>query len=499
MSSVDRVGRLRAAGILSVTLVTAPLAVAQSEWVYGPTQSSDQGSRRVAPVSAACGGGFVAVGTSTASGSTNSNVYVVRTNAGGAPIWELQYDIGPGAVDRGESIAVLANGSGFVVVGSTQAATTAPADAFMMRLGCGGNIVWLNTYNTPNLAEGALDVIEAQSGDAAFATAAGDLIAAGFGTNPTGSTDAMIFRVRNNGALIWSRRYDVSGAREQFRALTEARPIAPALTGDVVAVGSFNNGTATTQEQGFVARVNGNDGTIGGVPQCAAHYGDATTQRFETVTDLRFTSTLAGQFVLGGISNSTTVANDLYLVRTQVSPCLPLQQRTIGEPTTGTFGDEYLFGLREIGVNMPAPNIAPLGNLALTGYVGRAATTVLDNDAFLLVANPSTLIPNAGSGRRYGDLASRQAVGVSVFPHATGFAIAGFNDEDQQAVADPRDLYLVLADPSGNTSCQAGWAPPNAIPPYPVTPVTTINAPFLTQAPRTASITNILTAFQACP
>ncbi len=495
----DRTGRLRAAGLLSLALAAAPLTSAQSEFVYGPTASSDQGSRRVSAVSAACGGGFVSVGTSTAGGSTNSNVYVVRTTAAGAPIWELQYDIGPGSVDRGESIAVLAGGTGFVVAGSTQTATTAPADAFMLRLTCGGAIVWLNLYTTPNLAEGAFDLIEAQSGDAAFGTAAGDLVAAGFATNPAGSSDAMIFRVRSNGALLWSRRYDVGGAREQFRALTEARAIAPALTGDIVAVGSFNNGAAATQEQGYVARVNGNNGLIGAAPQCAAHYGNANAQRFEAVTDLRFTSTLPSQLVLGGISNSAATSNDLYLVRTQPNPCLPLQQRTMGDPAIGPLGDEYLFGLREIGVVMPAPNIAPLGGLALTGYVGRAATAVLDNDAFLLVANPTTLAPNVGSGRLYGDLAARQAVGVSILPHAAGFKITGFNDEDQQAVGDPRDLYLINADQSGNTTCQMAWAPPHVVPPFPATPVTTVNAPFLTQAPKTAAIINILTPFQNCP
>jgi hypothetical protein len=496
MRIVTRAGRLMAAGVLAAAV--APVALAQSEWVYGPTASVDQGSRRVSAVPAVCGGGFVSVGTGTPSGSTNSNVYVVRTTAAGAPIWELQYDIGPGSIDRGESIAVLAAGSGFVVAGSTQAASTAPADAFLMRLNCGGGIVWLNLYGS-SLAEGALDVIEAQSGDAAFGTAAGDLVAAGFATSTAGNPDAMLFRVRNNGALIWHRRYDVGSAREQFRALAEARPIAPALTGDIVAAGWLNNSTSTLGDQGYVARVNGNNGLIGAAPQCAAHYGDSTTQRFEAVTDLRATTSVLGHLVFGGVTNSATSSNDIYLLRTQANPCLPLQQRRIGDPVTGALGDEWLFGLKEIAVAMPTPNIAPFGNLALTGYAGRAATSVLDNDAFLLVSNPTTLAPNAGSGRLYGDHGTRQEVGVSVFPHAAGFTIAGWDDADPQAVGDPRDLYLINADPNGKTSCEATWAPTDSVPPFPVSVVTPVVAPFMTASPKAAAIIQLGTAFQSCP
>ncbi len=495
MFRLERTGPVaRAAGFLILSLaVLAPLASAQTEWVYGPTASSDQGSRRVSAVSAACGGGFVSVGTGTASGTVNSNVYVVRTTAAGAAIWELQYDIGPGGVDRGESIAVLASGTGFVVTGSTRPATGGQADAFLMRLDCAGNVVWLNVYAS-GLHEEGLDVIEARTGDAAFGTAIGDLVVAGRATNPAGDTDAMIFRVRATGILLWSRRYDVGNARDHFRALTEARAIAPALTGDIVAVGSWNAGAVATGEQGYVARVNGNNGTIGAAPQCAALYGDANTQRFEAVTDLRNTLALNNQLVLAGLTTSAAGGNDIYLVRTQPNPCLWVQQRRIGDPITSNLGDELLFGLREV-LNPVA--IAPTGRLALTGSVGTASTSVLDNDAFLLIADQTTLAPT--TGRRYGDHATRQEVGVSVFPHAAGFTIAGFNDADPQAVGDPRDLYLINAGGGGQTSCELIWNPTHVTLGFVPTPVTPLPVSFLTQTPMTQSIIPLGTGFQSCP
>jgi hypothetical protein len=488
MSIVTRGARAAAALVLAGAL--APAVFAQSEWVYGPTARVDEGARRVSPVSTLCGGGFVSVGTSST--STTSDIYVVRTTAAGGPIWERLYDLGPGRIDRGESIVALRAGNGFVVAGSSRT-SAGDMDAVLLRIDCAGNVVWANTYLS-GTSEGAFDVIEARSGDAAFSTAVGDLIAAGFATST--STDAMIFRVRNNGAMIWNRRYDLGGAREQFRALVEARPIAPALTGDIVVAGWIDPGTG---QQGYVARVNGNNGGLGVGPQCAAHYGDTSPQRFEAVTDLVATTGLVGQFVFGGMSFGPNTSNDIYLLRTQASPCLPLQQRRIGASASAVLGDEQLFGLSEVRVTMSPAGIAPLGSLALTGYAGNPLTAAADNDATLLITAPTSLAPLLGSGRLYGDHLTLAETGISVSPTPAGFTLTGFNAADPQALGDARDLYLVKADTNGNTTCQAAWNPPHSVPLFPVTPVTPVIVAFMTQTPVAVTPTAIGTAFQSCP
>lgn len=489
---------LRVAAVLALALASlAPLASAQPwEFVYGPTGARDQGNRRVTPVRY-CGttGGYVAVGTTTPTTSTNSNVYFVRTAATGGPVLELQYDLGPGLIDSGESIVELRDGSGYVIAGGTKAATTATADAFLMKISCSGAIQWLNLYLTTALNEVAYDVIEAASGDAAFGTAAGDLVVAGVATNPAGNTDAMLFRTRSNGNLIWNRRYDVGNAREYFHALTEARPTtSPA--GDIVAVGSYTSPATPANEQGYAVRVSGNTGLIGAAPQCAMTVGAADAERFESVAELRSTATLPGQLVMAGITNSAATSNDLLLVRTQANPCVVLQERRIGDPAGGPYGDEYAFDLKEVASPLA---IAPVGRLALTGYAGKATTSVLDNDAFLLIADQTSLAPIAGTGRLYGDHATRQEVGMSIFPHTTGFVIAGLNDADPQAVGDPRDLYLVNADTNGKTSCEITWNPPNTVPAFPYPSVVPAAVTFLAQTPKTASIIQQSTPFQACP
>lgn len=486
---------LRAAAVVATVLGgAAPAAWAQPwEFVYGSTGSRDQGNRRVAPVRyCSTTGGFVSVGTTTPTTSTNSNVYFVRTATTGFPVLELQYDLGPGMVDSGESIVELRDGSGFVIAGATRTAATATADAFLMKINCNGGLVWLNLY-VGSANESAYDVLEAATGDAAFGTAAGDIVVAGVATNPSGDSDAMLFRTRSSGALIWHRRYDVNHAREFFHALTETRPTtSPA--GDIVAVGSLNSGAAAAGEQGYAVRVNGNTGLIGAAPQCAMTIGDSNPQRFEAVAELRYSSTLPSQLVMAGVTSSSTSSNDVFVVRTQPNPCVVLQQRRIGAGSAGPLGDEYAFDIEEVASPL---GIAAVGRLALTGYAGQAATSVLDNDAFLLVADPTTLAPTAG--RLYGDHAARQEIGMSLFPHATGVIIAGLDDADPQIVGDPRDLYLVDTDTNGKTSCEIAWAPPHTVPAFPYPTVAPTATPFLAQTPRTASIIQQTTPYQVCP
>jgi hypothetical protein len=199
---------------------------------------------------------------------------------------------------------------------------------------------------------------------------------------------------------------------------------------------------------------------------------------------------------MAGVTSSAGTSNDVFLVRTQANPCVVLQQRRVGDPAAGPYGDEYAFDLKEVAT---ALGIAPVGRLALTGYAGRATTTVLDNDAFLLIADQTSLAPIAGTGRLYGDHGTRQEIGHSIFPHTTGFVIAGLNDADPQAVGDPRDLYLVNADTNGKTSCELAWNPPNTVPPFPYPSVVPATAAFLTQTPKTASIIQQSTPYQSCP
>ena len=404
-------------------------------------------------------------------------------------MFERRYNVGPGSIDRGSSIVELRNGSGFVVVGSS-ASPFGMDDVLLIRTDCNGNTLFTVTYGSP-LRDVASDVIEATSGNAAFGTAAGDLVISGTTTNPAGNnTDGLLLRVRGNGALIWNRRYDVNSVNEGFASLTEARPSLASPTGDIVAVGNWKSGAAP--DQGYVARVSGDTGGLGGGNTCAASYGGPDTDRFTGVVESRVGAT-AGQLLFSGSSFSAAQANDIYLVRAQPNPCVSITQRRIGSPATSALGDESAADMKQLTAPM---GVGPAGALVLTGSVGASGTNAFD--AFLLSVDVTTLIPI--TGRRYGDHAARRDQGLSLFevPAAfgPGIVISGVSDSDFQAVGDPRDLYLVRTDTNGNTSCNAPFAAPHFLVTFPPATLTPLSAPILTAVARPVGVAAQKRAFR---
>ena len=460
------------------------------ELVYGATPDSDSGARGVTPVQFCPGGGFVSAGTRQGAGG--SDVYVVRTSVAGATIFERRYDVGPGSFDRGTSIVELRSGTGFVVVGSSISAASSE-DVLLIRTDCVGNPLFTVTYGSP-LRESATDVIEATSGNAAFGTAAGDLVISGTTTNPAGSnTDGLLLRVRNNGALIWDRRYDVNSVNEGFASLTEARPSLASPTGDIVTVGNWRSGAAP--DQGYVLRVSGDTGGLGGGNTCAAIYGGPDTDRFTGVVESRVGAT-AGQLLFSGTSFSAAQANDIYLVRAQPNPCISLAQRRIGAPAASALGDESPADMKQLNA---ALGVGPAGALVLTGSVGATGTSAFD--AFLVSADVTTLVPFVF--RFYGDHAGSRDQGLSLFqvPAAfgAGIIISGTSESDFQGVGDARDLYLVRTDANGNTSCSGAFAAPHVAVAFPPTALTPFSAPILTAVGRPIVATAQNTRFQNCP
>src|SRR5687767_8128553 len=172
--------------VLLLAATAAPAIAQPYEFAYGPAGTSDRGMRGTTAVNVCPGGGSVSVGTS-GSGAT-ARVYVVRTNGAGGPIWERFYDLSPvtgfvAGFESGESITELKDGSGFVVAGTTRPASTAPRDAFLLKINCSGWWTWAQAYHSP-ADEGALNVVEARTGDPAWGTAPGDLIVSGFAPDP---------------------------------------------------------------------------------------------------------------------------------------------------------------------------------------------------------------------------------------------------------------------------------------------------------------------------
>ena len=483
---------VRRAGWALVLLASAvPVAAQPYEFAYGPAGTVERGMRGVTPVAACFGGGSIAVGT-TGSGPTG-RVYVVRTTAAGAPIWERVYDVGPAAgFETGESITEVRDGSGFVVAGTTRASSTALTDAFLMKVSCDGWMVWWShVYHSPG-SEGALNVVEARSGDAAFGTARGDLIVSGFAPDPTAPTSGnrigLLFRTRADGMLLWNQRYILPGL-SQFSDVLEARPLST-LTGDVVASGRFTP-AGTTTSRAYVVRVSGNHGHFTGAPHCAAAYTAGSQTRFEAVAEQRVWPHATG-LVLVGTASSAATSNDVYVVRTTADPCAVQAQALIGDAAAAPIGIETGLDVREVPYALP---LSPAGALAITGAAGNTWNT----DAFLLLAEPFGLKPIPGPGHIYGNHSGGRESGQSVALAPNGFFIAGSTNTDFAGVGDPGDMYLVGPDVNGRTRCALGWNPPYVPQEAPPTRVNPDPSAFLQQVRQWVRVGGLSTPFNVCP
>jgi gliding motility-associated-like protein len=89
-------------------------------------------------------GGYVAVGRTTESGSSQGNAWIVRTDASGNSLWsgELSSSAGP---TRAKDIIQLTDG-GFVLALNAND-STAQSDAVLVRIDANGNIIWSRSYD----------------------------------------------------------------------------------------------------------------------------------------------------------------------------------------------------------------------------------------------------------------------------------------------------------------------------------------------------------------
>lgn len=421
----------------------------------------------------------------------SKDVYVVRTDNFGRTTnatisWEKTFDIGGlGGVDTPHGLIEVSDGSGFVIVGTTD--LNSPFnDIFLMKLDCDGNQLWTVTYGLINQDEYGYDVFEARTGDG-ITTNPGDFIIAGSATHPQGfsGTDAYILRVNSGGALIWENRYTEwpfsPNFEERFYSLTDVEPtlsqgVGFQLTGDIVAVGEID--VVGQWKNGYVVRVDGNNGSItAGAPlmQGAATFGGCflynqkficDNEKLLSVVELQNPNErwLYPHVVISGYTH-TAVAPEIYLIKLFNGNPNVSTEMLVGDGWTGLDWERGAT-IREVR-HMPAGGAAyAQWDLVLTGHVWAntdpPAPGIPPTDAFLLGINPTLLTPTGSLGMRYGTLNDHEeGWSLDIAPNGSpsrpeGVFIGG-NIHHNAQEGNPVDwkLYLLKTDRSGSTQPQA--------------------------------------------
>lgn len=137
--------------------------------------------------------GFIAVGHTTSSGAGYDDIYVVKFNDFGSVDWTRT--IGGSATDVASS--VVADETGYLVVGYTESFGSGGGDIFVVRLDLSGNIAWAKAIGTSNY-EMAESVVE-QDGDYFIVGSIGEI------------SDILVLKLDSSGEVEWARKLKGSG------------------------------------------------------------------------------------------------------------------------------------------------------------------------------------------------------------------------------------------------------------------------------------------------
>lgn len=452
-----RAGTIARAGLAGLLLLAAASTAHAQRWQnsYGGVRS-EAGRGGVLQLVT---GGYAAVGESFTPVAAASDIYVVVTSSNGALVWSSTYNIGGN--DSATSVRQCANGD-LIVCGVTQNVNSfcaATRDVFLLRLNSvNGAVIARMTYGTPR-DEIAWDVIETRTGNG-MTTFIGDFVVAGSTTiSAAGPRDALLIRTRSNLNLIWSQQYGGTASNDEyFYGLDEATiGVGAGVAADIVATGATNTFGVGNYDI-LVARVSGQNGTIGAAPQNVATFGTTAFDEGREIRELKVGAN-AGNLVIVGATDgrpapSTSREVDVLLLRND--PCVvQLANLVFGDNATRV---DAGFDIREVQAGAPAGLTA--GNLIVTGNTNLGGGTVTGQNVFLQEISPAGATLNlVGVGSAFGGTATDAGWSVNIATRVTatetaGYIVCGFTESAALMPAgDVRNLYLIKTNTAKNTSC----------------------------------------------
>lgn len=140
-------------------------------------------------------GGFIIGGTTESFGAGGLDLYLIRTDESGDTLWTRTFG-GP-EDEMGTSVRQTSDG-GFIVVGTTASFGAGCDDVFMVRTDSGGNPLWTKTFGGPGYETG-LSIIQTADG--------GFIITGSLYPLPEGPNQVYIVRTGPDGSCLWTRTY----------------------------------------------------------------------------------------------------------------------------------------------------------------------------------------------------------------------------------------------------------------------------------------------------
>lgn len=338
-------------------------------------------------------GGYIIAGSAGSFGNGASDVYVVRTDGMGEPIWTHTYG-GPG-LDQGVACRELADG--YVIAGWTSLGSNGSYDLLLIRTDLNGEQLWSKNYGTS-----AWDIGKA------LAVLPDGFLLGGVSYGPaTPQGSAYVVRTDLNGDTLWTRTYSGVG-------YTECAALATTLDSGILMAGKATDELG--DDDAFVTKLDGSGDTVWTTPA-----GGDSTDYFTSVFERA-----DGRVVAGGGTHSWNNTMQIYLA---------------GFLADGTPDwDQHLGSNADAAATEVRPDHQD--GYVLTGY---NTLNLGERDIIL-----TTTYANGDFhfGNNFGD--GRPADGYSVDLTADGgYVVAGWSEDLGPGV---RSMYVVKTDSAGQTA-----------------------------------------------
>jgi hypothetical protein len=141
-------------------------------------------------------GGYIVVGSTDSFGANQIDVYVVKTNSSGDTLWTRTY--GGGGGDVGSSVRQVPDG-GYLIVGSTGSFGAGTDDVYLVRTDASGTPLWTKTYGGSSPERG---YSVWHTSDGGFIIS-GSTESYGGGSFPF----VYLIRTNSSGDTLWTRTY----------------------------------------------------------------------------------------------------------------------------------------------------------------------------------------------------------------------------------------------------------------------------------------------------
>jgi regulation of enolase protein 1 (concanavalin A-like superfamily) len=143
--------------------------------------------------------GYILAGTTWSSDGTQSNIYVVKTDADGNEIWSRTY--GGNRKDEGHSVRQTTDG-GYIITGYTDSFGEGNEDVCLIKTDGDGDEIWSRTYGGNRKDEGH---------SVRQTTDSGYIIAGHTDSFGEGNDDVYLIKTDANGTSLWSRTFGGKG------------------------------------------------------------------------------------------------------------------------------------------------------------------------------------------------------------------------------------------------------------------------------------------------